>query len=321
MSISIFSMNIHQFKYLLAVAELKHFELAAEKCFVTQSTLSTMIAKFEEELGVAVFDRKKKPVEITAEGVLVLRRLKHIVHEIDGMKEMVKELKGEVSGQITISVIPTVAPFLLPLFLQEFARDFPSLHISVREQTTQEIVRGLKNRDIDLGILSVPLNEPELIEQVVYDEPFLFYDAGRKRHHKIKVEDAADSNLCLLEEGHCMRTQVLSLCDIKEGAMASGLQFDFKAGSIDSLMRFVKANKATTLLPYLATHNMSHQDKKHLSEFKGSIPYRTIGIAVHRHFIKKKILTSLITAIQKQTENILPKLKGSKNRLLPVEHF
>ena len=321
MSISIISMNIHQFNYLLAVAELKHFELAAEKCFVTQSTLSTMIGKFEEELGVAVFDRKKKPVEVTAEGLLILERLKRVVNEIEGMKEMVKELKGEVSGQITISVIPTVAPFLLPLFLQEFARDFPSLHIIVREQTTQEIVRGLKSRDIDLGILSVPLNDHDLIEHTLYDEPFLFYDAGRRRHHKIKVEDAADSNLCLLEEGHCMRTQVLSLCDIKEGAVTSGLRFDYKAGSIDSLMRFVKANKATTLLPYLATYNMSHQDKKHLSEFKGSIPYRSIGIVVHRHFIKKKVLASLIAAIANQTEKILPKLKGSKNRLLPVENF
>ncbi len=314
-------MNIHQFKYVLAVAEWKQFELAAERCFVTQSTLSTMIAKFEEELGMTVFDRKKKPVEITAEGHLILNRLKVILNEIDGMKEMVKELKGEVSGQLTIAVIPTVAPFLLPLFLQEFAATFPTLKISVREQTTNEIVRGLKNRDIDIGLLSVPLNEPELIEHALYDERFLFYDAGHKGHHKVKVEEAADSNLCLLEEGHCMRTQVLSLCDIKEGAYASGLSFDYKAGSIDSLMRFVKANKATTLLPELATYNMAYQDKKHLREFKGAIPYRSIGLIVHRHFVKKKVLQSLSDAILKATDSILPKLKGTKNKLLPLDEY
>jgi LysR family hydrogen peroxide-inducible transcriptional activator len=139
-------MNIQQFHYILAVAECKHFELASEKCFITQSTLSTMISKFEDQIGIKIFDRKKKPVQITSEGLLVIEQLKLITNNIDQLNELVKEIKGELKGSLTLSVIPTIAPFLLPLFLQDFASKFPNLKITVREETTVEIQRKLKAR-------------------------------------------------------------------------------------------------------------------------------------------------------------------------------
>jgi len=319
MLILIETMNFHQFKYLLTLAETRHFERAADKCFVTQSTLSGMIAKFEDEIGMMVFDRSKKPVEVTKEGHLILERLKRILNEVEGMKEMVKELKGEVSGKLTMAVIPTIAPFLLPLFLQKFAENFPLLHITIKEQTTGEIIKALKNRELDLGILSIPVADQELVEYHLYDEPFLFFDAAEQHARRVRVEEVAASNLCLLEEGHCMRTQVLSLCDFKEGKVTTGLGFDYKAGSIDSLLRFVKANHATTLLPQLATHQMTPKEKKHLASFKGVVPYRSVGILVHKHFVKKQVLNPLKTCIQNSTSKILPKIKGASNMLAPIE--
>lgn len=209
-------MNLQQFQYILAVAEHKHFELAAEKCFISQSTLSTMISKFEEELGIKIFDRKKKPVHITAEGAIIIDKLKEVTTHIGQLKELVKEIKGEIKGKVSISVIPTVSSYLLPLFLQDFAKKYPLLKLEVREQTTQEIIRQLKSRDLDIGIVSTPLSDAMLEETELYREPFVLYDKQTTSSKKVSVKNIDTSNLWLLEEGHCMRTQALQICNLKK---------------------------------------------------------------------------------------------------------
>jgi LysR family hydrogen peroxide-inducible transcriptional activator len=311
-------MNIQQFQYILAVAEHKHFEIAAEKCCITQSTLSTMISKFEDEIGFKIFDRKKKPVQLTNEGKIILEQLTIIVNNIDQLKELTNEVKGEVTGSLTLSVIPTIAPFLLPLFLQNFATKFPNLKIKVREETTSEIVRKLKSRELDIGILSVPLNDKEIIEIKLYDEPFLFFDAENEMNEPITFKNIKMKNICLMEEGHCMRTQVLQLCDYDENQLGSKLNFEYKAGSIDSLLRFVKANKATTLLPHLATIDFSDNEKMHLGNFISPVPYRTVGLVVHQHFVKKKLLDVLKQDIIEKITTIISQINIEGERLDPI---
>jgi LysR family hydrogen peroxide-inducible transcriptional activator len=286
-------MNIHQFHYILALAELRHFESASEKCFITQSTLSTMISKFEDEIGIKLFDRKKKPLQLTKEGFAIIEQIKIISNDIDQLKELVKEVKGEIKGNLTLSVIPTIAPFLLPLFLQDFASKFPNLKILVKEETTGEIIRKLKARELDIGILSIPIQEKDIDELKLYDEPFVFFDAGRTIKNQVSIKKIDVSNLCMMEEGHCMRTQVIKLCDLTESQADSKLNFEYKAGSIDSLLRFVKANRATTLLPYLSISDFSKQEKMHVGHFSSPVPYRSVGLAVHKHFVKKKLLAIL----------------------------
>lgn len=311
-------MNIQQFQYVLAVAENKHFELAAAKCFVTQSTLSTMISRFEEELGIKIFDRKKKPVELTTEGKLLIEQLKNITNDIDQLEELAKEIKGELKGHLTISVIPTIAPFLLPLFLQSFAIKFPDLNITVREQTTQEIIRDLKSRELDIGIISIPMHDKDIVELKLYDEPFVFYNAGIANGRATSVSKIDRSNLCLMEEGHCMRTQIVNLCGVNKKQAHFKLNFEFKAGSIDSLLRFVKANRATTLLPYLSVLDFSEQEKKQLSTFAAPVPYRSVGLVVHRHFVKKKILNMLQKDITEKVGKVLPQKNMKGEKLSPV---
>lgn len=311
-------MNIQQFQYVLAVAENKHFELAARKCFVTQSTLSTMISRFEEELGIKIFDRKKKPVELTTEGRLLIEQLKNITNDIDQLEELAKEIKGELKGNLTISVIPTIAPFLLPLFLQSFAAKFPDLNITVREQTTQEIIRDIKSRELDIGIISIPMHDKDIVELKLYDEPFVFYNAGIVNGGATSVNKIDRSNLCLMEEGHCMRTQIVNLCGVNKRQTHSKLNFEFKAGSIDSLLRFVKANRATTLLPYLSVLDFSEQEKKQLSNFASPVPYRSVGLVVHRHFVKKKILSMLQKDIVEKVGKVLSQKNIKGEKLSPV---
>jgi LysR family transcriptional regulator, hydrogen peroxide-inducible genes activator len=311
-------MNIQQFNYILAVSEHKHFELAAEKCFITQSTLSTMISKFEDEIGVKIFDRKKKPVQTTVEGSIIIEQLKVILNNIDELDEMVKEIKGEISGNISISVIPTVAPFILPLFLQNFASKIPSISLKIKEETTNEIIRKIKSRELDIGILSIPINDKDLIEIKLYDEPFIYFDANKKDSKNIKVENIDFKNLCLLEEGHCMRTQVLKLCDLNKIKIDSKFNFEYTAGSIDSLLRFVKSNNANTLLPYLSTTDFSESEQKQISEFSPPVPYRSVGLVVHRHFVKKKLLEILQNDIMNAVAKILPKSKILGEQLMPT---
>jgi LysR family hydrogen peroxide-inducible transcriptional activator len=311
-------MNIHQFQYILALAEHTHFESAAEKCFITQSTLSTMVSKFEEEIGIKLFDRKKKPLQLTKEGFAIIEQLKIIINDIDQLKELVKEVKGETKGNLTLSVIPTIAPFLLPLFLQDFASKFPNLKILVKEETTGEISRKLKSRELDIGILSIPIQDKDLTEIKLYDEPFVFFDAGKSTNSQVSINKLDVSNLCMMEEGHCMRTQVIKLCDLTKKQFDSKLNFEFKAGSIDSLLRFVKANHATTLLPYLAVADFSEQEKMHVSHFSSPVPYRSIGLVVHKHFVKKNLLAILEKEITGRIPEFALKTDISGVQIAPV---
>ena len=146
-------MNIQQLQYVLAVHELRNFGQAAAKCFITQSTLSTMIAKLEGELGVIIFDRKKKPVATTEEGKVLVKQIRIILKEINHLNEVIDELKGEVRGTLNIGVIPTVAPYLLPLFFDEFMLQNPQIRFVISEMTTERIIAGLQGRELDIGIL------------------------------------------------------------------------------------------------------------------------------------------------------------------------
>jgi LysR family transcriptional regulator, hydrogen peroxide-inducible genes activator len=312
-------MNIQQFQYILAVAEYQHFESAAEKCNISQSTLSTMISKFEDEIGIKIFDRRKKPVGLTLEGSIIIEQIRLIVGNIEQLHEVTKEIKGEAHGNLNLSIIPTVAPSLLPLFLKDFALKFPNLNIVVKEETTETILKKLKSREIDIGIVSVPLLDKDLLEIKLYDEPFLFYDSGYLSKSKVSINKIKTERILLMEEGHCMRTQMLELCNNQPQKIKSKFNFEYKAGSIDGLIQFVKANKFATLLPYLSTLRFSNEEKEYLSSFTSPTPYRTIGLIVHRYFVKKKVLDSLHSEIVEKVSSVLPTLDPDALMLHPLE--
>jgi LysR family hydrogen peroxide-inducible transcriptional activator len=303
-------MNIQQVEYILAVEKFKNFGLAADKCFVTQSTLSTMIGRFENEIGIKVFDRKTKPVSITEEGMDIIRQLRVISKELHSLSELVQSLKGELSGELKIGIIPTVAPFILPRFLNDFAKNFPKISFSVSEMSTNVITESLTKRELDVGILAVPI-EMEVLHQVpLYNEPFVLYDCSKKKAEKYAtIENIDYDKFWLLEEGHCLHTQVKNICEIGSFQNKESVNFDFRAGSIDSLIRFVRINKGMTMLPYLASLDFTAEESKRVTSFKPPVPVRTIGLVVHKHFVKKQILKLMQLEIQ---DKILP-LLNSKN--------
>lgn len=306
-------MNIQQFQYILAVAELKHFEQAAEKCFITQSTLSTMIGKFEDEIGIKIFDRKTKPMSVTQEGEQIIQQLRVILKEINALDNIVQEQKGEMTGELRVGIIPTVAPYILPLFLSKFAASFPKVKVIVQEMTTPDIQKALKNRTLDVGIAAIPLTDDSLQEHALYTESFLLFDCYSKKQLKnISVKNINYNHLWLLQEGHCLRTQVEQICKVSNANSEQSLNFEFKAGSIDSLIRFTKANNGITLLPYMATIDLAEEDGKRLLSFTSPVPVRSIGLVVHKHFVKKRLLDELQKIIKEYVEPLLPKVSDEQ---------
>ncbi len=306
-------MNIHQFQYILAVVDLRNFEAAAEKCFVTQSTLSTMIGKFEEEIGIQIFNRKTKPVSLTDEGRQIVERLRILVKEIETLKSLIQELKNEEEGELKIGIIPTLAPYLLPLFLGKFTQAFPKLKLILSEITTSEIIAGLKTRTLDIGLLATPLGEDDLLEHKLFDEPFLIYDcSSHKRKKALTPEELDYKKLWLMEEGHCLSTQVKRICDLSHQKANRPLSIEFKAASVESLLHFTKANAGLTIIPYLASLTLTREDQDRLIPFANPVPMRRISLVTHQYFVKRKLVQELQKMIEACVLPIFPKVPQTK---------
>ncbi len=296
-------LSIHQsqVRYALQVASTGSFSEAAERCHVTQSTLSTMIKRLEDQLGFALFDRSSKPISVTPEGHKLIDQCKRIAAEYDQLEAIADELKGNISGHYHIGVIPTIAPFLLPLCLKSFLNLYPDISLSIHEKTTEEIVSLLKERELDIGIVSTPLQDNGLKEWPIYQEEFVVYDPSSQDSTKTySVSDIDLSRLWLLEEGHCMRNQVQAICELRNRSDRQD-QLIYRSGSIHSLIEMVKSNLGVTLLPRLATTASVLVDQAHLHTLEEPVPYREIGIVTHSNFAKKQFLTLLVSHLAELT--------------------
>lgn len=300
-------MNIQQIEYAIAVSELASFGKAAKQCFVTQSTLSTMVSRFEAEIGIRLFDRRTNPISVTQEGGVAIQQLKTIARELEQFNKVISELKGEEYGELRIGVIPTVAPYLMPLFLTKFIRANSKFNFVLAEMTTENIITKIKSRELDIGILSTPLLHRDIIETPLYHEPFLLYD-GSKKFDKAKPVDVKDINgnkLWLLNEGHCLRTQTEAICGLRKNRTLNR-NLDYESGTIDTLLRFVKKNRALTLLPYLATIDFDEEELSCLRRFNDPVPVREISLVTHAHFTKNKIFELLEKEILGVVKPFLP---------------
>lgn len=309
-------MTKSQLEYVMAVAELRHFGLAAERCFVSQSTLSAMIIKFEDQIGIEIFDRKTKPVSVTLEGAALIQNIRLILKRMDDFDERVKELKGEMSGTLRIAVIPTVAPYLLPLFLSGFVRKHSGIRFVIREADTSQIIHSLKERRTDIAITALPLLEDGLIEHPLYNEPFIGYYADGCQKPGTDIRDMDAKNFWLLEDGHCMSAQMQHICALNHSPNHK-TNLSFKAGSIASLISMTDSACGYTVLPYLSTIGMVEQQKVRLIPFKPPVPMRQIGLIVHEHFVKRRILQLLKTEILERVLPVLPGKTGSE-QIVPV---
>lgn len=308
-------MNFHQLQYIIAVHTARNFAKAAEKCFVTQPTLSMMIRRLEEELGVRIFDRSRKPLEPTREGEEIIRRAKQILTELDRLRDFTRELKREVGGELRLGIIPTLAPYLLPLFIKSFTDKYPGLRVYVKELFTEEITGLIKKGDLDIGILATPLNDVSIEEKVLFYEEFFMYASEHENLPEKKLFLAKEidlDHLWLLEEGHCLRSQVLNLCALKQSVNIRD-NLHYEAGSIETLIHLVDRQRGITIVPRLAVDRFNPSQKKRLREFADPKPVREISLVFLKDFPRLKILEIL----QNEILAVLPFNKdlGNKNVL------
>ncbi len=305
-------MTRSQLEYILTLDKLRNFGEAAKACFVTQSTLSAMVAKFELQNGVEVFNRNTRPISITSDGELVIKSLKNIYREYQLLDEKINEIKGYEIGQLSIACIPTVAPYLYPLVLNIISERFPKVNFKIFELTTETMVDELVAGNIDIGIASTPLEHKELKEFDLYEEDFVIYDCGNKTKSKrFKVSDIDLDRLWLLEEGHCLRNQVGKICEMRQKKKMKG-NLVYSCGSIYTLIEMVKKNNGVTLLPRLALVNNTELKTDNIYNLSKPVPSRKIGFICHKNFSKNRLIKSLAKIVEVNVKiHLGAKSKGS----------
>ncbi|ANW96501.1 transcriptional regulator [Wenyingzhuangia fucanilytica] len=287
-------MTITQLKYVLAVAKYQNFTTASEHCFVTQPTLSMQIHKLEEALDIQIFNRNKKPIELTEVGKKIVAQAKIIVNESNRITDIVDQEKGYIGGEFKIGIIPTIMPSLLPLFLKNFNKKYPKVALVINELTTAEIVQKLKDGYLDAAIAATPLNDENIIESPIYYEPFIGLVNSNHRLYNEKFlnpQDLSLDDLLLLEDGHCFKESVLNICSSL--SPNNKKQFALQSGSFNTLIKLTKEGMGMTLLPYLHSLDLSKEDKSLIREFQKPYPAREVSMIYHKSELKLQLINAL----------------------------
>ena len=287
-------MTITQLKYVLSVAEHQNFTIAAAHSFVTQPTLSMQIQKLEDELSIKIFNRSKKPIELTEIGRKIVEQAKVIVDESNRILDIVHQQKGYIGGEFKLGIIPTIMPTLLPMFLQNFTKKHLKVKLIIEELTTEEITRKLSEGHIDAAIAATPLENEAIKERPLYYEPFVGLVPENHRlfkQQKITPDELEMEDILLLEDGHCFKESVLNLCSTHKIDNKKGFQLE--SGSFDTLIKLSKEGLGMTLLPYLHTLDLNDIEKSHLREFTNPPPAREVSLIYHKSQLKMQLIEAL----------------------------
>ncbi len=297
-------MTLQQLQYIVAVADSGQFSKAARLCHVTQPTLTMMVRKLEEELGVQIFERRSQPARPTMDGEGLIEQARVVLREAGQLKDLVNELRAGTAGTYRIGIIPTLAPYLLPLFLARFADEHPQARLSIEERKTSGILDGLRKGTLDIGILAGPIDDEEIATTALFREPFLiFLPEGHTllKRERIARRDLRKAPLWVLSEGHCLRDQVLRVCQQPRAAGHDNIVYS--TGSIETLKRMVNSGSGLTLVPELSVRS----DEKNVRRFADPEPVREMVLAVRRPFVRRKALEALVEAIREAVPDRMKK--------------
>ena len=286
-------MNLRDLKYLVALAEHKHFGRAAAACFISQPTLSTQIKKLEDELGVSLVERAPRHVMLTPAGRDAAERARRIIADVEEMREAARRSQNPEAGAVRLGIFPTLGPYLLPHVVSRVRERFQQLELLLIEEKTEVILRQLREGKLDAGILALPLHDDQLHIEFLFEEPFML--AVPQAHplassKPLTMRDLANESLLLLEDGHCLRDQALDVCHLAGAGEKTG----FRATSLETLRQMVAANVGITLLPVLAVKPpvAASQDIRLLS-FRAPAPSRRIAMVWRRSSAMSEFLSKL----------------------------
>jgi LysR family hydrogen peroxide-inducible transcriptional activator len=304
-------MNLRDLKYIIAVAESRHFGKAAERCFISQPTLSGQIKKLEAELGVAIFERSNRSVEITPAGEAIINHARQIMEQADVIEQLARAHQDPLAGPLRIGAIPTLSPYLMPLILAPLKKKFPQMKLVLSEELTDTLLQRLRNHEIDAALLATPVEDQDLANLPLFDEPFwVAYPSNHPFYTKEKItrRDLDNENILLLGEGHCLASQAMEVCHIKE-RQAQGEMADLRASSLETLIQLVKADFGITLVPALAMRGTWTSGSGVVAQpLKIADASRRISL-VYRHSFPRP------TALQTLADTILDNLPNTVKRV------
>ena len=293
-------MTIIQLEYFLSVANCGSFSQASEHCFVTQPSLSMQVKALEEELGVGLLDRSKKPVIPTEAGKAVLEQIRTVLKEFNTIREVVAEMKGETAGKMRLGVIPTIAPYILHKFIPAFAKKYPKVELEIREMVTADIVEALNKDRIDAAIVAGGTCGDGIVEQELFNDRFYIYLSPNHpliERTNIRIEDIDPSELILLSPGNCLRDQIIELC---QASREMPRHYAFESGTLDTLMRIVDCTGCMTVIPEMALEYISEEHRKQVKTLARGASSRKIALAVRRTYVKGAIVKALSETILKE---------------------
>lgn len=293
----IWLMTIIQLQYLIEVANCGSFSGASERCFVTQPSLSMQIKALEDELGVVLLDRSKKPVIPTDAGNVVIAQAQETLRAYNYIRESVAELKGETSGKLRLGVIPTIAPYLLHKFIPDFVKEFPRVELEIREMITADIIEALKHDNIDAAIVASGTCGDGIVEHDLFSDRFYAYVSPENplfERTNIRIEDIDLKDLILLSRGNCMRDQIIELCQARRSVPS---HYYFESGSLDTLMRIVDCTACLTIIPEMALEYIPAERRAQVKTLAKGATSRRIAIVVRRTYVKNSIISALESTI------------------------
>jgi LysR family hydrogen peroxide-inducible transcriptional activator len=291
-------MTIQQLEYVLAVDTHRHFAKAAEHCRVTQPTLSMMIQKLEDELGIKLFDRNVQPVKPTAAGRKVIEQARRVLYQASLIKDIINEEEQSVKGTFRLAILPTIAPYLVPRFFLKLTEKHKDLDIHILEMKTTPTLAALRNGEIDAAIIASQPVEPELQGDILYYEQFFGYVSRNETIFKNDLIRSADVNgerLWLLDEGHCFRDQLMRFCQMEEVRLRQGA---YRLGSMETFMRMVESGSGITFIPELAVYQLNKEQKELVRPFAIPKPTREIVLVTRKDFVRYTIAEMLVKSIK-----------------------
>jgi LysR family hydrogen peroxide-inducible transcriptional activator len=284
--------NIQQLEYILAVDQFKSFSKAADYCHVTQATLSAMVKKLEEQLDIVIFDRKANPIATTENGREVLVQAQQVVAHANALLSSSKAINQKIEGKVKLGIIPTIASSVLPLIMKPLVEKYPLLHLEIHEVTTNQMIKDLREGKLDVGILSTPIASTDLETQILYVEDLRLYGYLSGGKQQISQSALSQERIFLLQEGHCLRDQIIQLCDLKKSKSLPA-NLSVESNTFDTLLNLVDTFQGMTLLPSLYVQQLSEGRKRHLLEISDGTLRREVSICYYRPYAKWNIIRRL----------------------------
>lgn len=295
-------MTLTELRYIVTLAQERHFGRAAERCFVSQPTLSVAVKKLEEELGVALFERSKSTVQVTPLGEQIVEQAQRVLEQSSVIRELANAGKDQLSSPLRIGAIYTIGPYLFPHLVPELARSAPQMSLYIEEGFTAQLRRKLKSGELDAIIVALPFTETDVLTKALYEEPFeVLMPAGHPWAAKTSIdkEDLLEERLLLLGEGHCFRDQILEACPAIGAQLNSPSNtLTAEGGSLETIRHMVASKLGITVLPHSAI-GTGHYEAGVLESrpFTPEAPSRTVAIAWRASFPRPKAIDALTDAI------------------------